>query len=189
MKKHLTIAILLITSFLFLVQCSLLRKDCANNLENLFNNTIDYSDNEIVEFVNDSGITKTDTVHIIYPSVEDTYINDDTDEDYRSCSDFFEVKLGEYEIQGSQSSNLYNNAFGVIINFYHREIYINAELDTVDYIYNDTAIKSFYRKWSITEGLPENEKYCSEIYFAVSDLRLLRYSVIENNVQTNWRLK
>jgi hypothetical protein len=189
MKKYLIIPALTIASFFFTVQCSLFQQeDCVDNLTPYFNSTITYTNHEILEFVNDSGITKFDTVKITYPNIDDTYVNDNTDDDNRSCGGVFYVEVGDYEINGGQATNFYNNTFGVIIRICNRQINLFEEHDTVEYVYNGTTIPSIYVNWSDTIAFPW-PNFCSEIYFSASDLRLLKYSVTENNVQTNWRLK
>jgi hypothetical protein len=186
-----------IIAFLILASgCSILNQtDCPDNLEPYFRKNITYKNNEIIEFINDSGIHKFDTVHIKYPNVPSKYLKDGNDQENYQCGGQFFVDLGDYEITGVQQDNEEDNTIYVSPYFFKNCYchYLNSE--AITYLYNGNAIDAIHY-YNIDSTSIHNitkpykvVKYCTEFYFTPNDFRLLAYSISDSGIITNWRIK
>ena len=191
MFKKLVNTLIIVICTISLNQCVLFeREDCTNNLDPYFNNTITYKDHQIIEFINDSdGTHRFDTVHIKYPNVPKTYINDGTDQTHYKCEGQFTVTLGDYEIDGNQAGNFDHNGLQITTDICNNSYFAYKKIDTTNYLYNDTPVRSIHYYDFDSSWCSDCSRYGIEYYVSVADLRLLYYSVSENGGITNWRLK
>ena len=165
---------------------------CEDNLAPLYNK-ITYKNMDVIKFVNDSGILRQDTVHINYSKVPENY-NDNYSEEYNgqgACSGDFSFKLGDYEIHGHQYGG--DNYAEISTNFFNYAIY--ERQDTLEYDYNGIILKAIHI-YEIDSARFKNInyqkkilKYCNEYIVSLSDYKLFYFSIIENNIRTNWKLE
>jgi hypothetical protein len=163
--------------------------DCRDEITPIFNK-ISYRNNAIVTFINDSGVINADTVLINYSKVPATYKDDGSEfNGQANCTGNFSVVLGNYKIYGFQSG--YSNPT-LTISFTKPIITPRKKSETVAYNYNGVAINSIHI-YSIdtikSDIFVKEEKILKEYYYSISDYQLLFYSITENNMTTNWRIK
>ena len=198
MNKRFEVRIIIFFSIIGLTQCAI-NISCPDNLTPLFNK-ISYKNNQIITFVNDLGIVKYDTVHIKNKKVPDhitgTILNRGGDGEYDDCTGIFYVNLGDFKICGIQDcQHCSQNGAGINTYFFSYQ-YSFKSADTTFYLYNDKKIEPVLHYMLDTAYFEHNYnsqkkiiKYCNEYYISLNDYRLLFYSIIENDIKTNWRLK
>jgi hypothetical protein len=188
-KKDIIISILFLISFNPLKQCMLFnQEECTNNLDVFVYNVLTYENNQVINFINESGDSCSNTVHIDYPNVPEKYIEDGTDQTHYACSGNFELVLGDYSIIGTQSGNIEHNAITIVTGIGNSNIYDYLDWDTVEYLYKGTALKSIHYYHIDTSRKWLTDNYALEYYIALDDYRILEYTILKNDTITNWRL-
>ncbi len=154
--------------------------DCPNNLEQYVNRQYyPYEDGEIVEYISSSSISKKDTVNIYYnpPPKEDCNRSL-----YYVCMGSYDMWHGRFGIHLLQTSSHVDN-------YIYREVKFGITVfelvDTVDYLFNDNAIKvEYFRNWDTTF----TGKDYFDLYLSF-DNKLLEYSTKDGVIKEKWYLK
>jgi hypothetical protein len=176
-----------------MIKCSFC-KDCTNKLEAVFKQT-GYKNNQIIQFINDSGKIRNDTISIEYYPPNYEYCRSpltSTEETSESslCVGNIYIKSASFKINYFQASNLSNNIIERIIsiNGINIQNQFGYRIDTIIYNYNGVNLNSIrYKKEIIKSDSLHNT--CSQCIISMQNNILLYYSISNNSIITNWKLK
>ena len=166
---------------------------CTDDLTDYYHK-VQYKNGQIISFINDSAKIKSDTVHFTYEPVKRyfPYMSDGSDGD-GYCYGEIDVKLGNYEFFCHQGIIPYMESSD--INIYLSYTFLKDSLlgktfkqEIVNYKYNKSSIQSLHFL-NIDTAAYHKTRYLMECYISSSSYTLLSYSIIENGVRTNWRMK
>jgi len=192
-NKRLTLNILILALFgiLFsLFSCFQHCMDCSDNLSAIYKNS-KYKDKDIVVFVNSESIERTDTVALSYTPVPDHYCYSTLGEEPRweiVCVGQLHVRLSNYEAQyktnetsqGKLSASLF--FFGINL---EKQGY---KSESFDYSYNGSIVKTKHFMLADTTNI-HKKVYCTDCNIALDSYKLYSFSIYNQGMFENWKLK
>ncbi len=177
---------------IFLIVCIIVNgcecQDCAKKLEGIYNK-INYRNNEIVQFSDSLGNIRSVTIHVNYDPVPNQACG--TTDHQQDCWGIFKFVVGDFVLDGSQGPNYTNNetSFGYYFisdAHFYKHVY---KVDTILYEYHGNKIIALHNVWYDPTEEDNNSKHYSEFIISKSDYRLLKYCIIDNDINTCWTLK